>query len=160
MAIKPNDEGASKEAPDMPTVAPRIFSERGPQDNVAGGGYSAGNQLFDPSVAALGGGRSYAGTITARAGGGRPNATKLTAAINRVSVCATAADSVALPPAVGGQAIYLVNNGAAACQVFADPTTSDTINGVAAATGVSLGIGKAASLASPGPGIWFWVLTA
>jgi hypothetical protein len=163
MAIKPNDEGASKEAPDpkdIPTIAPRIFSDRGPQDNVAGGGYSAGNQLFDPSIAAMGGGRSYASALTARAGGGRPNATKVTAAVNRITVCATAADSVSIPPAVGGQVIYVVNNGASACQVFADPSTSDTINGIAAATGVSLAAAKSATFASPGPGIWYWNLSA
>jgi len=136
------------------------FANKGPQDNTTTSAYSAGPQLFDPAIAASGGGRSFAGTVTARAGGGRANATRLTAAANRVSVCATAADSVALPPAVGGQVIHLSNAGAAACQVFADPTTSDTINGVAAATGVSLGAAKSASIASPAPGVWFWVLTA
>jgi hypothetical protein len=99
-------------------------------------------------------------TVTARAGGTRPLATKLTAAINRIGTCATAADSVSLPPAVGGQAIYVFNAGAASAQVFADPTTSDTINGIAAATGVALANGKAVSYASPAPGVWFGVLSA
>jgi hypothetical protein len=160
MAFKPT-EGAAKEAPeDIPTVAPRIFADRGPQDVAFGTTYSAGPQMFDPSVAAAGGGRSYAGALTARAGGGRPNATKLPAAVNRVTTCATAADSVALPPAVGGMVIYLQNSGAAACQVFADPNTSDTINGVAAATGISLAAAKACSFASPAPGVWFSILSA
>jgi len=136
------------------------FASRGPQDNTSTSSYPAGPQLFDPSIAAAGGGRTYAGSITAKAGGGRPLATKLTTAINRIGVCATAADSVALPPAKGGQVVYVQNSGAAACQVFADTSTSDTINGVAAATGVSLGVGKAAACASPAPGVWVWVLSA
>jgi hypothetical protein len=44
--------------------------------------------------------------------------------------------------------------------VFADPATSDTINGIAAATGVALAAAKAAAFHSPAPGIWFWVLSA
>lgn len=136
------------------------FANRGPQDNVSTSSYPTGPQLFDPSVAAAGGGRSYAGSVTARAGGGRASATKLAAAVNRITTCATAADSVALPPAVGGQVVYLSNVGAAACQVFADAATSDTINGVAAATGVSLAVGKSASVSSAGPGVWNWVLSA
>jgi hypothetical protein len=115
--------------------------------------------LFDPSLAALGGGRTYT-TLTARAGGTRAAATKLTAAVNRIGVCATAGDSVALPPAVGGQVIYVQNAGAASAQVFADPSTSDTINGVAAGTGVALANGKAASYFSPAFGVWFAVLSA
>jgi hypothetical protein len=136
------------------------FANRGPQDNPATASYSPGHQLFDPAVAALGGGRSFANAVTARAGGTRAAATKITAAINRIAVCATAADSVSLPPAVGGQVVYVQNAGAAAAQVFADPATSDTINGVAAATGVSLAAAKSCSFTSPGPGVWFWVLSA
>jgi hypothetical protein len=136
------------------------FGNRGPQDNTATSTYPTGPHLFDPTIAAGGGGRSYAGSITARAGGTRAAATPLNAAINRIGVCATAADSVYLPPAVGGQVVYVQNAGAAACQVFAAPGTSDTINGVAAATGVSLAAAKACSFTSPGPGIWYWVLSA
>jgi hypothetical protein len=136
------------------------FANRGPQDNVSTSSYSPGHQLFDPSAAALGGGRSYAAGITATAGGTRAAAARLSAAVNRIAVCATAADSVYLPPAVGGQVVYVQNAGAAACQIFAAPGTSDTINGVAAATGVSLATTKSASFASSGPGVWYWVLSA
>ena len=151
MAVKPTEDLG---------VAPQIFADRGPQDNVSSSSYTSGPQLFDPSVAAAGGGRSYTGTATARAGGGRANATKLTAAINRITTCATAADSVAIPPSVGGQVIYVANATAAAAQVFADPATSDTINGVAAATGVSLAAGKTANFTSPAPGVWVMLLSA
>jgi hypothetical protein len=146
------------EAP--PQVATAVFADKGPQDNIGGSTYSLGPQMFDPTVAASGGGRSWANNITAFAGGGRPNAVKLRAAINRIATCATAADSVSLPPAVGGQVVYVVNNGAASCQVFADTATADTINGVAAATGVALAAAKSASYASPAPGVWFMVLSA
>jgi hypothetical protein len=87
---------------------------------------------------------SYANTedtLTAFATGGQTNALALSATkfYHRISVCATAADSVKLPAATAGQAHYIRNDGVAACQVFG--TTSDTINGVATGTGVSLGAG-------------------
>lgn len=136
------------------------FANRGPQDNVGASVYSLGPQLFDPGVATAGGGLSFATGITATAGGTRAAAVKLRAAMNRIAVCATAADSVSLPPAVGGQVVYVQNGGAAACQVFADTATSDTINGVAAATGISLAAAGKAQFVSPGPGLWFSILSA
>ena len=135
------------------------FQNQGPQDQPITSAYGTGPGLFDPSIAALGGGRSYA-SFTARAGGTRAAATKLTCAVNRISVCATAADSVSLPPAVGGQVIYVQNAGAASAQVFGDPATADTINGIAAGTGVALANGKSASYFSPAAGVWFAVLSA
>lgn len=136
------------------------FANQGPQDVSVPAVYPSGPSLIDMSTIANGGGHSYAGALTAKAGGTRPPATKLTAGINRITTCATAADSVALPPATGGQLIIVSNAGAAAAQVFADNNTSDTINGVAAATGVSLAAGKTASFSSPSAGVWVWVLSA
>ena len=122
--------------------------------------YSAGPQLFDPGLITGGGGYTYAAGLTATAGGGRANALPLTAGINRVSTVATAADSVALPPAYGGQVVIVVNAAATnAMQVFAAVGTSDTINGVAAATGISLAAGKADSFVSV-PGAWYGNLSA
>src|SRR4249919_2519001 len=95
--------------------------------------YDRGPQLFDPT-----GISSFHNNIVARAGGTRAAATPLLAAFNRIGTCATAADSVSLPPATGGQEVTLINSGAAATQVFAAPGTADTINNVAAATGISL----------------------
>jgi hypothetical protein len=135
------------------------FANRGPQDVGPQSGYGSGPGLFDPGLAALGGGRTYV-TVTARAGGTRAAATKLAAAVNRIGVCATAADSVCLPPAVGGQVIYVVNSGVASAQVFGDPATADTINGAPAGTGVALANGKSASYFSPAFGVWFGVLSA
>jgi hypothetical protein len=122
--------------------------------------YSRGPQLFDPGLMTGGGGMSYAPAVTAHAGGTRAAAVPLTAAMNLITVCATAADSVALPPAVGGQEVVVVNAGAAAAQVFAAVGTSDTINGVAAATGISLAAGGKDIFVSPAPGIWYGVLSA
>lgn len=75
-------------------------------------------------------------TITATAGGTKAAAYALTKAINRISTCATAADSVLLPAAKAGMSIYIANDGAAAAQVFGAGT--DTIDAVATATGVVL----------------------
>jgi hypothetical protein len=136
------------------------YANRGPQDAVVVSTFTGGQQLFDPMVAASGGGHSYAGAITAAAGGTRGAATKLPASVNRITVCATAGDSVALPAAIGGQWMAVYNAGAAACQVFADPASRDTINGVAQGTGVSLPAGKSAWCCSAAPGAWFWVLSA
>jgi hypothetical protein len=117
--------------------------------------YDRGPQLFDPTGIA-----SFANNITATAGGGRAGARPLYAAFNRVTVCATAADSVSLPPATGGQEVTLINSGAAATQVFAAPGTVDTINGVAAATGISLAAAGKAQFVSPDVGVWFSILSA
>lgn len=136
------------------------FQNQGPQDGLGASIYSLGPQLFDPTMATVGGGQSFANGITATAGGTRAAAIPLRAAINRITTCATAADSVALPPAVGGQELTLINSGAAATQVFAAVGTSDTINGVAAATGISLAAAGKAQFVSPGAGLWFSILSA
>lgn len=76
--------------------------------------------------------------LTAFAGGGQEDATALSATKNmhRVSTVATAADSAKLPAATVGQLHLVRNDGAEAMQLFG--TDTDTINGVAAATGISV----------------------
>lgn len=135
------------------------FQNQGPQDQPSISFYSLGPGLFDPSIAAAGGGQSFA-SVTATAGGTRAAAVPLRTAMTRIAVCATAADSVALPPAVGGQELTVINSGAASAQVFAAPGTADTINGVAAATGIALAAAGKAQFVSPGPGVWFTILSA
>ena len=74
--------------------------------------------------------------LTAYAGGGQASALALNkrCAFHEVTVVATAADSVALPPAKVGEAHFVKNSAALAMQVFApDP---DTIDSVATGTGV------------------------
>jgi hypothetical protein len=73
--------------------------------------------------------------IVAHAGGGQALATPLTKEINRIGTVATAGDSVVLPPSAPGLTIVVINKGANAMQVFG--SGADTINGVAAATGIS-----------------------
>ena len=117
--------------------------------------YGVGLQLFDPSVYANGGGHTFADGIVASPGGGQLNATKLKAAINHITVCATAGDSLALPPAVGGQMLVVINDGIADAQVFAAPGSSDTINGVAGATGMALAPSTSVLLSAPGHHVWY-----
>lgn len=96
--------------------------------------------------------------IVAHAGGGRASATALGSAINQISTVATAADSVVLPPALAGNQMLVINNGAAAAQVFANG--SDTIDGTAGATGISLAADGKAIFACYANGKWASFLSA
>lgn len=114
------------------------------------------------SGAVVSGGSVVTG-ITAHAGGGQASATALTGAINRVDTVASAADSVALPaPTVVGQEVVVINNAAVnSMQVFGSGT--DTINGVATATGVAQAAGKIATYVAVTTGAgaaWFRLLSA
>jgi hypothetical protein len=120
--------------------------------------FQTGVGLHDISQLASGNGWSAA-SITARAGGTQALATPVRTACTLIAVCATATDSVQLPPAVGGQVMWLTNAGAASSQVFAAPG-ADTINGIANATGIALANGKTMTLISPLAGAWFGVLSA
>jgi len=73
--------------------------------------------------------------LVAHAGGGQANALPLLVYMNEVATVATAADSVKLPLAVNGLEVLLSNSTATSMQVFGSGT--DTINGVATATGVA-----------------------
>lgn len=77
---------------------------------------------------------SAANALTAHAGGTQAAALALTAQKNRITICANAGDSVRLPTSVAGRTVDVVNATATAAQVFGAGT--DTINGVATATGV------------------------
>lgn len=104
------------------------------------GGISVGGFLNKGAVFVPG---SVVTGIVAHAGGGQGSATLLTGQFNSVDTVATAADSVALPPAsYPGQEVEVVNNTATSMQVFGSGT--DTINGVATATGVAQAAGKMA----------------
>lgn len=120
--------------------------------------FQAGVGLSDISQMASGNGFSAA-TITARAGGTQASATPIRSALTLIAVCATAGDSVQLPPAVGGQFLLLTNGGAASANMFANPG-ADTLNGVANGTAVPLAVGKSIMLFSPLAGAWFGVLSA
>jgi hypothetical protein len=96
---------------------------------------------------------SYQGGITAHAGGGQASAVALTAMVNQVATVATAGDSVKLPASAPGLAIVVVSSAAKAMQVFGSGT--DTINGIAAATGISQIGGSVATYTCTAAGAWF-----
>lgn len=98
--------------------------------------------------------------LTAHAGGTQAAGLALdaTKAFHRVSVCATNADSVLLPPAVVGAMHFIMNSGAATLQVFGAGT--DTINDVATATGVAQATGKGALYVCIAAGAWYRALGA
>src|ERR1700694_1559983 len=77
---------------------------------------------------------SAANAITAFAGGGQASATQITTQTTRITVVATAGDSAKLPLAGPGLELVVITSGANSAQIFGLGT--DTINGVAAATGV------------------------
>lgn len=121
-----------------------------------------GFRLIDPDqtinlLADLSGFTSKGG-LTAFAGGGRTNATHLRNGMNRITVCATNADSVILPPAKYGSVVIVKNNGAADATVYAQG--SDTINGTAGATGVTQADPLSALYFCVTDGVWDRILSA
>lgn len=95
---------------------------------------------------------SYANNLTAHAGGGQASALALTALVNNVATVATAGDSVALPVSAAGLEITVVNSSTKSMQVFGAGT--DTINGVATATGVAQMANSVVTYFSTAAGTW------
>lgn len=96
--------------------------------------------------------------ITATAGGNQATAYQLTKSFNVLGTVATNADAVKLPTdRQVGDEVIIVNDGAANAQVFGPGT--DTIDGVATATGVVLTAAKRCSyyVASITAGVAAWV---
>ncbi|CAL4866744.1 hypothetical protein MMA231_00988 [Asticcacaulis sp. MM231] len=91
--------------------------------------------------------------ITAFAGGGQASARPLLYTRNRVTIAASAGNSVRLPFSEPGMEVSITNSTANAIQVFGNGT--DTINGVATATGVSLPAGKKGVYSSEVAGQWY-----
>jgi hypothetical protein len=97
---------------------------------------------------------SVTNTITARAGGGQSLATPLTTQINRITVCATGADSVLLPSAAPiGTEVLVRNDGAQSAQVFA--ANPATINAAATGTGVALAANSSARYTRVSATAWY-----
>lgn len=78
--------------------------------------------------------------LTALAGGGQTGATITGYGVNTVTTVATAADSVALPPAAPGLTVFVKNTTATSMTVYGSGI--DTIDGIATATGVAQAAGK------------------
>jgi len=130
---------------------------------VADNTYDIGNGASDPRDlnlkrhAYIGGLLTLSGvedTLTAHAGGTQAAALALSAVKNfhRISVCATAADSVKLPASTAGQIHFIRNDGVASAQVFGSGT--ETINGIATATGVALPANRGALFVCTTVGNW------
>lgn len=96
--------------------------------------------------------------LTALAGGGRPNAPQLTIGSNSVTTVASGSDSVVLPKAIPGAVVFVANAGANAMQVFGNG--SDTINGTAGSTGISVASAKRIMFVAVAGGVWFSLLGA
>lgn len=96
---------------------------------------------------------SVSNALTALASGGQSGATQLVTGKNRVTVCATIHDSVALPAATAGAVVQLVNVGAAGCDVYPLGAT-DVIQGIAVQTPMQLGSGFSIEFLCVVAGTW------
>jgi hypothetical protein len=97
--------------------------------------------------------------ITAFAGGGQASGVLLTSYINRVTIVATAADSVKLPIAQPGMQITVINAAAAnSLNVF--PGLGDAINAGAANAAFAVVAAKAATFYCAVAGFWSAILSA
>lgn len=102
---------------------------------------------------------SAANAITAHAGGGQGSATLLAKQINRVTVVATAGDSVKLPAATAGKVMTVINADAAdAMDCF--PATGEVINALAANTALSIAANTTVIFFCAVAGVWNSVVTA
>lgn len=96
--------------------------------------------------------------ITA-AGTTQATATQLNSVLNQIDT-ATSGTGVNLPSSGGKrntpyQKVYITNNGANTITVYAAQGTTDTVNGTAGSTGVSLIAGSSALFTSAKVGAWF-----
>lgn len=107
--------------------------------------WTSGNAWSTPAF-------TVADGITAHSGGTQAAAKALTASFNRVTTVAAQGDSVSLPPSVPGLEITIDNRGANAMQVYGAGT--DTINGIATATGVSHGVNQIVTYCCNAAGNW------
>lgn len=100
--------------------------------------------------------------LTAHAGGTQAAALALSTAksAHEVTTVGTAADSVKLPAATGSGAIHWVKNSAAANSLQLFGSSTDTIDGVATATGVAIAAGKGRVCIDIAAGSWFSILGA
>lgn len=103
--------------------------------------------------------QSVTNGITAFAGGGQASATALTSMVNRVTVVATAGDSVKLPAATAGLSLTVINADAAdSMNVF--PNTGDAINALSANAAYAVAANKTATFYCAVAGTWNSNLTA
>lgn len=128
------------------------------------GNNAAGPATVSVPLGFIGQSQSAAAALTAHAGGTKAAALLIGYGFSNLSVVATAADSILLPPAVAGAWCAVSNNGAASAQVFGGGTS--TIRSVATGTGVALANAKTAlffctkGVGDDLLGEWQYILTA
>lgn len=134
----------------MALTVPQVYTTLGPHLVTGSGLNSAiGNQL-----------QNYNDAITAFAGGGQASAVQLGSGLSKITVVASANDSVKLPPSKPGATCQIQNTTGNACQVFSNSVSSlpssvlDTINGTAGATGISIAANRTAILSCTAYGAW------
>jgi hypothetical protein len=115
---------------------------------------ASGNALFSVGGIETG--------LTAAAGGTQAGALALDGSktVHVVTVVATDADSVKLPLALGQGAVHYIHNADAGQDIQVFGSGTDTINGVATATGVAIGEGKGGTFVDYAAGKWFMLLGA
>jgi len=114
----------------------------------------SGNMLMNAFSRMFQGGIDRQDNITAHAGGGQASAVQLGHTQSRVTTVATAGDSVALPKAIAGSEVQVINAGANPMQIFGKIGATDTINGVAGATGISMPPGGLGIFICVSAGVW------
>lgn len=98
------------------------------------------------------GGISRKDAIVAFAGGGKASATPLFNSFNRIGTCATGGDSVLLPKAIAGSAVFVRNDGAQSCNMFGKGT--DTIDAAPTANATALAAAHGVMLMCVTAGAW------
>lgn len=101
---------------------------------------------------------SSANSITAFAGGGQANAILLQASVNRVTTVATIGDSVAIPPALPGAQLVVINAAANSMNLF--PSAGDAINALGANAAYAIAGAKTVMLVCAVAGTWNALLSA
>ncbi len=87
-------------------------------------------------------------------------ATQLTASLCRISTSTAQGDGVALPTSAGGLEITVINTSAFPIQIYGNNTEAATINGIATATGISIGINQVVNFFCSVAGNWVAQLNA
>lgn len=125
--------------------------------------YSEGKTV-DVSPMLLASGRhTFETGLTAHSGGTQAAALALAAApttVHEVTTVGAAADSVKLPLATGSGVVHVVKNSAAVNSMQLYGSGTDTIDGVATATGVAVAAGKARYCIDATAGNWISVAGA
>ena len=126
-------------------------------DTASGNLYVNTNTKASPTWSLFGGASTgtaggVAAAVTAHSGGTQALAFALTQQINNVTTVAAAGDSVRLPVSAAGLSIVVINAGAFPMQVFGAGT--ETINGIATATGIGQGVGAIATYWCAVAGNW------